>query len=133
MADIVDRRLLKVLVNMMDDRTVNDRGLSLLRMAAVEWLFSAEDAGKLVARFKDSAARIEAVAVLIPRVVDEVNLNGLLFEQLSDRELCGLERKIGKLFYFTGQNPTGHYKLQLEAKYDFEILKKIVEVGAMDV
>ena len=52
------------------------------------------------------------------------------FEQLSDHELRSLERKMGKLFYFTGMNPTGHYKLQLESKFDAEILRKIVEIAS---
>ena len=37
-----------------------------------------QDASKLLGRFKDSAARIEATATLFPRIVDEVNINGLL-------------------------------------------------------
>ena len=42
MADIVDRRLLSRLYDLMNDRTVTDHGLSLLKMASVEWFFSAE-------------------------------------------------------------------------------------------
>jgi hypothetical protein len=130
MSDIVDRRLQRMVVSMMNDRAVVDKGLALLTMAAKEWVFSAEDAASLLGRFNDSASRIQGASVLLPRIVDDVNVNGLLFEKLSNRELIGLEKKIGKLFYFVACNPTGHYKLQLDAQYDYEILKKIIEIAS---
>jgi hypothetical protein len=82
MAQVVDRRLLRVLVSMMDEPSVFDKGLQLLSMAAQELRFAAQDAAALLDRFTDAAARVQAAAIMLPRIVDAVNINGLLYEKV---------------------------------------------------
>jgi Ran GTPase-activating protein (RanGAP) involved in mRNA processing and transport len=128
MEEVIEDRVLKVLIEMMRDKALADRGLGLLLLAAHEWFFSSAQVGQLVTLFKDPHVRIEIVAQLLPRTVDCVNWTHGFLNNLSDKEMRMLETKVGQLFFFIPSNPSGHYHLELAKQHDRIIAKMMVAI-----
>ena len=93
-------RMVTELATMMQHRVVADHGLKLLILAALEFYFTCEDACTLVLMMPDTASRVEAASALVPWLVDPVNLHHELYNYLSDREVNGIEAKLGLLFSY---------------------------------
>ena len=130
MEDVVGGRMFDTLREMMTERSVTDGGLDLVSLACQEFYFNADQAAVLVGMFSDTVSKIDILAKLQPRIVDLMNLTGTVYAHVTDAELLGLERKVGKLFFFTPQNPTGHYRLELANRYDRFIAKKLIEISS---
>ena len=63
------------------------------------------------------------------RCVDMENWNSEVMDFLDEDSFNALEDKLGQLFYFTPNNPTGHYKLQLHQPLQRIIMSKLVEIS----
>jgi len=111
-----------------------DGGLGILKLAAIEFYFSAEYVATLISILRDSVARLEALEALCHRIVDPMNINSLIFDYLSDAEMLRLEKHIGEnLFYFVNHNPTGHYELNLSKESDrVLILDKLLPINVQE-
>ena len=128
-ADVVESETLRALLVLMTHKSIVDRGLSLVKLAAMEWYFTAKQAGDLISMMGDSMGRAECACALIPRIVDPVNTMSESFDILSDGELGLISSNMGQLYYFNRVNPTGHYTLKLGNKYDRQIAWRISEIA----
>jgi hypothetical protein len=70
MEQVIDEPMFEALCMMMKDKHVTDQGFGLMKLASEEWFFSSRFAGTLAGMFSDSVARVKAMAILMPRVVD---------------------------------------------------------------
>ena len=86
--DVLDQSMLQSLLVLMTHKSVTDSGLRLLKLAAIEFFFTATMVGDLIALMKDSVARAEVACSLLPRVVDPVNLTNQVGERLPARFMC---------------------------------------------
>ena len=77
MEQVIDEPMFEALCKMMQDKHVTDQGFGLMKLASEEWFFSSRFAGILVGMFSDSIARVKAMALLMPRVVDLNNWGAL--------------------------------------------------------
>ena len=105
--------MFEALCMMMQDKHVTDEGYGLVKLASEEWFFCSRFAGTLAGMFTDTHTRVNAMALLMPRVVDLNNWGKQVMTKLDDDECKALEMKVGELFFFSPSNPTGHYKLEL--------------------
>jgi hypothetical protein len=127
--DVIEPGMLTLVLNMMTDKEVTDNGMSLLRLAAREFYFTAEYAGLFLQMCKDTASRVDVMTSMFPRIVDPVNVQHMCFDYLTRAEMGNLERNLGPLLHFTPGNPTGHYKLELINPYHRIIAQKLVEIA----
>lgn len=103
----------------MSDKMLVDKGLSIVRLAAQEFYFTSEYVGTLIGKFRDTMARVEAAAALVPRAVDVCNWNAEIFSRLNQGEFARLETRMGpSLFGFAPRNPTGHYRFGSHHQFD---------------
>jgi predicted nucleic acid-binding protein len=84
--------------------------------------------GKLDGSASGSRLRCSVVVNLFSRLVDRSQ-----FTQVEDRltreEQATVRHILGELYYFNEENPTGHYRLNLERKYDCSLADKILELN----
>ena len=130
MEQVIDEPMFEALTGMMRDKHVTDQGYGLMKLASEEWFFSSRFAGILASMFSDSVTRVNAMALLMPRVVDLNNWGPLVMTKLSDAECKSLEMKVGELYFFSPSNPTGHYKLELANPHQRVIAKKLIEISS---
>ena len=128
--EVVEVSFVQYLITRMRSTEVTDGGLRLLKLAAEEFYFTAAQCGLLLAILKDSVAKVEAMAALLPRVVDHINLNACAFEMLTDTQLAAVESKVGRqLFYFTPRNPTARYRLLLDDPNDAVVYHRLLALS----
>eukprot|EP01052_Picozoa_sp_SAG31_P030529 SAG31_NODE_3136_length_4636_cov_1.969583_4_plen_522_part_01 len=126
MEDVIEDEAIEVLLDMMQDKQLLDKGLALLHLASQEWFFTSYQVGQIVLLYRDPLIRVDVVKSLLGRTVDCVNWNRGFFNKLSDKELRMLEAKIGQLYFFVPCNPTGHYRLELAVKTERQIANRLV-------
>jgi hypothetical protein len=130
MKNVLGADFLATFTGMMDDRNLVDQGLGLLKVACGAFYFSAHQVGNLVRRFIDSVSRVSAMAALMLRTVDYVNITQEALDSLTDGEMRSLEVKMGKAFYFIPGNSTGHYSLELGNQVDRAIARRLIAISA---
>lgn len=75
-----------------------------------------------------SRGKIFLIASLFSRLVDRDEF----FEvegKLTKAEIAQLRLQLGPMWSFSEQNPTGHYKLNLELDFDRELASKVLEIN----
>jgi len=58
-----------------------------------EFFFTADKCGMLVTLVKDTVSKVEAMAALLPRVIDAMNLSADCYDWMSSYEMKALESK----------------------------------------
>ena len=129
MSDVMAPVTFEALVVMMSDRTLTDHGMTLVHLAANNFLFSAVQVGSIVRHFPDAASRIEMVSFMLPQVVDQCNVTSEILDRLTEQELRGVEVKMGDFFYFVPSNPTGHYRLELGHRLARAQAMRLIEIN----
>jgi Ran GTPase-activating protein (RanGAP) involved in mRNA processing and transport len=126
--DVIEDPMLHQLLILMTHKSVTDGGVKLLKLAALEFFFTASMVGNLISLMKDSVSRAEVACALLPRIVDPVNVIAETYDVLTDGELATMEKNMGKLFHFNPVNPTGHYTLQLANSFDRVLIRRLAEI-----
>ena len=109
--------------------TAPDKMEALLRLVGSEAFFTARQISNFVEMFTEDHWRIQVLSFLVHRCVDMENWNSEVMDFLNEEAFNALEDKLGQLFYFTPNNPTGHYKLQLHQPLQRIIMSKLVEIS----
>lgn len=109
--------------------TAPDKMEALLRLVGSEAFFTARQISDLMLMFTEDHWRIQILSFLMYRCVDMENFNSEVMDFLDESAFNALEDKLGQLFYFTPNNPTGHYKLQLHQPLQRIIMSKLVEIS----
>jgi hypothetical protein len=109
--------------------TAPDKMEALLRLVGSEAFFTARQISGLILMFAEDHWRIQVLSFLMHRCVDMENFNSEVMDFLDESAFNALEDKLGQLFYFTPNNPTGHYKLQLHQPLQRIIMTKLVEIS----
>ena len=109
--------------------TAPDKMEALLRLVGSEAFFTARQISGLMLMFTEDHWRIQILSFLMYRCVDIENFNSEVMDFLDESAFNALEDKLGQLFYFTPNNPTGHYKLQLHHPLQRIIMTKLVEIS----
>eukprot|EP01050_Picozoa_sp_SAG11_P028913 SAG11_NODE_7930_length_1080_cov_0.780836_2_plen_189_part_00 len=99
-------------------------------MGQCDFFFTATIACTLALLTKDPFNKVTALAAMLPRVIDPINITGDCFDYMNDAVMAALEHRSPDLFYFVPTNPTGHYKLELGRADDKRILKRLVCICA---
>ena len=126
--DVVEDEMVHQLLILMSSKNVTDGGVTLLKLAAKEFFFTASMVGNLICLMKDNVSRMQIACALIPRIVDHVNLIAQTYCMLTDGEIANIEKNMGKLFHFNPANPTGHYALQLANSFDRVLIRRLAEI-----
>jgi Ran GTPase-activating protein (RanGAP) involved in mRNA processing and transport len=127
-SDVMDIEMLYRLIDMMSGMQ-SEKAMNLLRLAGMEFWFTAEYVGILLQVLPDGQARVEAMSFLLMRIVDHCNITAECFDLLTDSEMKHLEQRVGQLLYFTPTNPTGHYKLELGNRFERIMIQRILEIA----
>ena len=69
----------------------------------------------------DPSEKRKVMTILLTRLVDPTKKFLVIESNLKLGDIEKLEYKMGNLFYFTSNNPTGHYLLNLENTYDRKV------------
>lgn len=109
--------------------TAPDKMEALLRLVGSEAFFTARQISGLMLMFTEDHWRTQILSFLMYRCVDMENFNSEVMDFLDESAFNALEDKLGQLFYFTPNNPTGHYKLQLHQPLQRIIMSKLVEIS----
>eukprot|EP01045_Picozoa_sp_COSAG04_P014371 COSAG04_NODE_1073_length_8449_cov_17.855090_2_plen_709_part_00 len=115
--------------------TAPNKIADLLRLVGSEAFFTARQIATLIQMFTEDHDdfvhwKIQVLSFLIQRCVDMHKWNSEVMDFLDEEAFNALEDKLGSLmFYFTGNNPTGHYKLQLMNPLQRIIMTRLVEIS----
>jgi hypothetical protein len=132
--DVVSEELYFRLVHHIERSAGQTAGLEILDCACEEFYFTSSQAGLFLSLFKDSAAKVGAAKVMLPRIVDWVNVTSEFFDWLNVHEMQMLESAgyAGQLFNFIPNNPTGHYRLNLVNPAERSIAMYMMAVSCED-
>jgi Ran GTPase-activating protein (RanGAP) involved in mRNA processing and transport len=101
----------------------------MLEMACMDMYFTAAQAIRIVSHIHVFEEMVNASALLLPRILDD----GELFrEHLSPGVLSQVELKLGQLFHFYPNNPTGRYILNLSKASDHLVMTKLLGINRVD-
>jgi hypothetical protein len=128
--DVVDDEMFEKLCGLMIDPMLTDCGTKLTELAAVDFFFTAEQAASLAILTRDPLNKAIALAALLPRIVDPVNLTADCYDWMSDTVIATLENRAPEMFSFIATNPTGHYKLEVGRPDHRRLLHRLVCICA---
>ena len=101
----------------------------MLEMACMDMYFTSAQALRIISHITAFEERAVACAMLLPRLLDD----GEAFRKgLSPGILSQVETKMGQLFHFYPNNPTGRYYLNLSKETDHEIMKQLLGINKID-
>jgi hypothetical protein len=103
--------------------------MQILRLAQHDLYFTADQVARILMQFAESSYRVQVVAALMHRVVDQVNVPFELLDLLDSAELLQLQTKLGPMFDFGQMNPTGHYRLSLGSEVDRFLARQLIQVA----
>ena len=102
--DVVEWQFMSRLMEMMEEMSPAN-AVRLLKLAAMDFYFTAEYAGLLLQMLQDGMSRVDALAALMPRIVDYCNITYHCYDLLTDFEMQELQSCVGQLMHFTPNNP----------------------------
>lgn len=110
------------------DRSEVDR-LAQVQKLAEEIDLTCEQLAKMIDEAKPSSrGKITLVLNLFSRIVDREDFYEIE-ERLTKEELAKLRLELGPMWSYSDDNPTGHYKLNLESNFDRELANKVLSVN----
>ena len=93
--------------------------------------YTCEQAVKLLPMAHDSRARVQACSNFIVHTPDRKNADRILASlNVFEQKLC--KKNLGLLYYFSSENPTGHYKLKLEDENERRIAIQLVNTNRLE-
>ena len=99
-----------------------------LRNAMYDAHITSRQGKRILKKIKSREERIEAMELLLPRLLDPENKFLLLSQCLEEKDISTLASQMGASFDFSPSNPTGHYELNLEEPNDRELAAKIFQI-----
>ncbi|GMH42451.1 hypothetical protein BSKO_10370 [Bryopsis sp. KO-2023] len=102
--------------------------LALLQIITGTYFFSSAQAGSLLGSFEWRPERIEAAVMLFGRVIDPQNMSSMM-EGFSEAELRRVYSMLGILVFFSPDNPTGRYTLDLSRQIHRVILARLLQLS----
>jgi len=110
-------KLHSILAGSASNGTNDERRTGCLVIASTEmYSFTSSQAAALLT-LDLGKVKVEAAARCLANLADPQGM-GQVLAQLNKLEQKRAERILGQYFYFNIHNPTGHYRLNLEHKYD---------------
>ena len=111
--------------------TNDERRTGALVLATTEmYSFTSTQAAQLLT-LDLGKVKVEAAARCLANLVDPPNMHRVL-AKLNKLEQKRAERILGQYFYFNISNPTGHYRLNLEHKYDRLVATLIAKANRIE-
>jgi hypothetical protein len=105
--------------------------LDAVRLVCTSYFFSCKQGAALLSEIDHGHERIEAAAVMVPRVVDAGALADLI-APLAASEQEAFYSRIGIHATFHPANPAGHYELDLSLRMDYQLANRLVALSVAD-
>jgi len=110
------------------DRSEVDR-LAQVQTLAEEIDLTCLQLAKIIDEAKPSSrGKITLILNLFSRIVDREEFHEIE-ARLTTEEIARLRLDLGPMWSYSDDNPTGHYKLNLEANFDRELASKVLSVN----
>jgi len=110
------------------DRSEVDR-LAQVQTLAEEIDLTCLQLAKMIDEAKPSSrGKITLILNLFSRIVDREEFYEIE-ERLTTEEIARLRLDLGPMWSYSDDNPTGHYKLNLESNFDRELASKVLSVN----
>ena len=84
----------------------------------------------MLAAIQDGAERLHALSTMIPRLLDSHRRRSMMnLAMQSEQEWGDTVESLGKMWFFSPENPTGHYLLDLGEHQEREVFKQICSIA----
>ena len=114
-------------LKLLEGKDENQISRSLIELSKMK-SFEVEQAASLLKFTTETNARVQACAYFIVHLSDRGRIDDLLDELTSlEQELC--KERLGTFFWFSHENPTGSYKLNLEDEYDRRVAVELMDIN----
>jgi hypothetical protein len=104
-----------------------------LKTAMRDAYLTAKQARKILKKFHERKEKREAMELILPKLIDPKQKFQVLQQNLQPKDIEAVERRMGAMFYFTSNNVTGHYELNLENENDRKVAQAIFYQNNEDI
>lgn len=118
-------------VHNMVEMAGSDKGkCHVILTAAKEVSFTCKDMNDLMETITSATARADLFKQVIMSSISDRSNVSILEQRLNPRDLEGVIKQMGALYFFDALHPTGHYLLDLSEQTHFDLANQLMVINA---